>query len=80
MSLQEVGCNTQCGWEVLSEELILNSTCNLVSIQSFWQKQLGLLLQMTKYYFYYVHMSLQNYEDTDNKNTLIRYEIDIVNI
>ena len=28
------------------------------------------LLQMTKYYFYYVHVQLQSYEDTDNKITL----------
>ena len=44
----------------------------MLPIQSFCQKQL--LFANEKYYFYYVHMQLQSYKDTDNKNTLIPYE------
>ena len=35
----------------------------------------NIFLQMTKYYFYYMHSKLQSYEDTGNKNTIIWYEV-----
>ena len=46
ISLQEIGCNTQCGWEVFIPGIVFK-----------------------------LDVQLQIYEDTDNKNILIRYEL-----